>query len=311
MSDEEAVQTVAGALSALEDLKRQQEEQHRKHIAELDSEIERIRQAVANMTAQLEAVQQSRVEAEANLGGREQELASEGYTRIFGALRSQASQLAERTVAWTESARAIAAKRAAAMQEPDFAQLISDFQAFQNDVQPTLASMPDSYRSVLEAHHAQLSEKLQARVSELEGRPEVHADDLRLDVVTAVDADAEGGIVMVVMPVTEEVNAAWSQRDADLQTLVASHVIQGLYRAVRGGPLEGIQAMAGGHQGLLALELELPQGHAEGFEPTLTAALGQALESAQDLTSAKLTFDVTSVAVDLLLPPEDEEGDDA
>ena len=311
MSDVEAVQTVAGALSALEDLKRQQEEQHRAHIAELDAEIERIRQAVANMTAQLEAVQQSRVEAEANLGGREQELAAEGYTRIFGALKAQASQLSERTVAWTEASRALAAKRNAAMQEDEFASLVQEYEAFQRDMLPNLENFPASYRDVLQGHHDQVTTKLKERMEGLQGLPEVDGDNVRLDVVTAVDADAEGGIVMVVMPVAEEVNAGWSQRDADLQTRVAARVIEGVYRSLRGGALEGLQAMSGGHQGLLALEVELPAGHAEGFDAKLNAALNQALESAEDLNAAKLTLEVTSVAVDLLLPPEDEEGDDA
>jgi hypothetical protein len=309
MSHDEAPPRVAQALAALETARRDQEERQKAQLASYDAEILRLNQAVANLQAQLAAVQQARLEAESQ---RTDDSAEQGYHQIFQVLRSQAGQLAARGVAWIEAARALSARRADVLRNSDIAPLISEYEAFRRDVEPTLGALPASYRSVLLAHHEGIAGRLRHRLEGLAGDPEVHGTALQLDVVLSVDVDDEGGVAMIVTPVPEEVHSAWTQRDADLQTRVGARIVQGVYTALRGTPMESAQAMVGGHQGLLALEVEMSPGTTSTFGERLRAAIAQAVSDAPELRAARVEVTATLVDTELLLPPEGgEEGEDA
>jgi hypothetical protein len=306
MTQDEATPSVADALRDLEALQQQARERHQARLDELDEEIGRLEGTIENLTAQLQAVQQSRKQVAEEVPGQD----GAGYSKIFEALTAQCRRLAARNVAWTEAHRALVQEREAALRQGEHAALIDEIEQFRRDVEPGLESLPASYRKVVVAHHQQQVETLRAHLATLPTVPRVEAPALALELVLAVDADEEGGVAMIVTPVAAEVGTDWQGRDADLQTLLAARVVEGIYTALRGTPLEGLQAVYGPHQDLLALELELPPGHAEGFAERLTAHVDKTL-AAEDLKAAGLAPRIVRLAVDLLLPPEDPEADDA
>jgi hypothetical protein len=102
------------------------------------------------------------------------------------------------------------------------------------------------------------------------------------------------------------VQSRWAERDADLQTRLAATIVEGLYTALRGTPLEASEAAFGGHEGLLAMEVELTP-EVVGFEQRLRDAMGQALDAAADLAAARVQVALVQVGVDLLLPPDDDD----
>ena len=310
MTQDEAPRSVADALAAVESMQSQALEQHQKQLAEFDAEIERIQASITNLQAQLTAVQEGRDNAdtafqENGAGGHE-----EAYHLLFASLRRQSSLLAERNVAWTEAQRALDAQVRKTLEEEGLAQALEDYRATERNPE-VLQSLPASYRDAAVAAHKANGERLKARMAELVSVPQVEADALELDVVYAVDGDEEGGVVMLVTPIPDDVHGAWASRDADLLTEVAGRIVQGVYTAVRGTAMESCQAAYGGHQGLLAMEMELPPGSADGFGPKLAEALGEVTSSTQGLEGAGVSLTFTAVQVDRLLPPDDvEEGDD-
>lgn len=308
MSQDEAPPNVADALAAVDRMREQALEQHRAQLTSLDEEMERLRSSIANLQAQLEAVEAHRAQADAAFedagGGHE-----EAYHLIFASLRRQASALAERNVAWTEAKRARDAKLADTLRDEGLEQALADYQATERNPQ-LLQSLPASYRDAAIAAHRANGERLKERLSDLFSVPQVQAETLSVDVVLAVDGDEEGGIVMLVTPVPEEVHAAWEGRDADLLTEVAGRIVQGLYTAIRGTSFEASQAAFGGHQGLIALEMEIPSSAVTGFADRLKATLEQTAGEAAALAGASVQLNYTIVEVDRLLPPDDEEAED-
>ena len=311
MSQDEAPKTVADALSAVQRMQAQAAEQHKAQLAEFDQELERIRTSIANLQAQLTAVQESRDRADQAFEERAGGAHEEAYHLIFASLRRQAAQLAERNVAWTEAQRARDAKLARTLEEEGLKQALEDFQATERNPS-VFDALPASYRDAAIAAHKANGEKLKSRLADLLQEPQVDAPAMAIDVVYAVDGDEEGGVAMLVTPVSEEVHSAWDGRDADLLTEVAGRVVQGLYSAAKGTPIEAGQAAYGGPQGLLAMEVELHPGMAATFQGKLADALKGVSGQATALAGAKVELTFTAVDVDRLLPPDgDEEADDA
>lgn len=308
MTQDEAPRSVADALSEVERMREQALTQHKAQLTAFDEEVERLQASIDNLQAQLEAVKASRAQADAAFQERGGGSHAEAYHLIFAALRRQSSMLAERNMAWTEAQRARDAKLAEALAAEGLEQALQDYQAIERNPE-TLNALPASYRDAAVAAHEANGQRLRARLAELIVEPSVDAPDLSADVVLAVDGDPEGGVAMVVVPVPEEVHGAWESRDADLLTEIAGRVVQGLYTSIRGTSFEAAQAAFGGHQGLLALEIELPPGAADGFGERLQAALQQVCSDAESLAGAKVTLGFSRVEVDRLLPPEDESED--
>lgn len=303
MSGNGELETVAAALQAVEAQRASAQAEAEARLAEFDAEISRLQRNIENLQAQIATLREARAQAH-DQAQADPAWQAEASRRIFGALRAQAGALAERTVAWVEATRALEARRAEALRSSEAAPLLEEYEQFRRDVEPTLASLPASYRSVLQAHHDQIKARLQVHLDAVGGHPEVDAPPLRLDVVFASDDD----IVMLLTPVAEEVHGRWNERDADLQTRVAATVVEGLYTALRGTAAEAAEAAFGGHEGLLAMEVELDPP-LSGVGERLRAAVIQAFDAAADIAGSRVELNLVEVPVDLLLP--DDEGEEA
>lgn len=307
MSLHEQVQSASAVLREVGALQAAAAEQQAARLAQFDAEVERLQRNIENLQAQIATLREARRQAEEDSVGDDASWRVESSARLFAALRSQAGALTERTVAWVEAARAVEAQRAEQLKSPEIAPLMEEYEQFQRDVAPTLDKLPPSYRQVIESHHAELAARLQERLDAIQvGPPTVDAEPLHLEVIFACDQE----ILMVLCPVHDEVHSRWTERDADLQARVATTVVQAMYTALRGTALESSEAAFGGHEGLLAMEVELTP-EVGAFGPRLQQAMEQCVAAATDIDAAKVRLELIEVPVDLLIPDADEEEDDA
>ena len=110
-------------------------------------------------------------------------------------------------------------------------------------------------------------------------------------------------LVSVVLPVSETVHATWQERTNDVQLEIASYVVGALYAVAKQRGAENAQVAAGGHEGLLALELELPSSSRDDLESLVASQIQRALEQAHETAQARVGVGATVVPVDYLLPP--------
>ena len=197
------------------------------------------------------------------------------------------------------------------MKDSAVAPLLKEYEQFRTEVEPTLAALPESYRGVILAHHEGVVNKLREHLGRAAGGPvEVEGDPLVIDVVLAVDApEGEAELLMLVLPVSEAVYGEWAARDEDLQTHLAARVVQAVYESCGKLGLVGVQAMFGGHRDLLAVEVELGAIKPDDVKAVLQERLEAVLGSASELQAAKVQAVPRFVAVDHLLPPEEDDED--
>jgi len=288
----------------------EQESKVQTEIAEVDQEIGSLTTAISNLQQQMEGLAKFRGELLAKQSSVGDGEGAQIYGGIFGALTSQAATLAERgaTVLAAENARR--ATIAAAISDPETKALMDEYEQFKTTVEPTLAGLPASYRGVIEQHHVGVTEKLKARLADADTGPaSVEGDSITIDVVFGVDApEGQAEIIMVVLPVADSVKMDWSNRQDDLQTALAARAMQAVYQACKSIGFPTAQAMYGGHQGLLAVELELPGGDPGPIQSALQTALDQILGDAPELNAAKVQAKGHYSLVDNLLPPEEDEA---
>lgn len=301
--------TVAGGLEEVAQWRAGAQTQQQTELAEVDKEVENLQQAVNNLQQQLQALARFREELIQKAGVIDQEETQRSYEAIFGALTQQSALLTERAKLVAEADAAQQAALSEYLKEnSEIAALLTEYEQFKSTVEPTLGALPDSYRSVIEAHHATVVARLREHVGAAGSSPaELEAEALDVEVVYAIDApDGQAELLMLVLPVEDAVHTAWFDREDDLQLRLAARVVQGLYTACHAQGLAGVQAMSGGHQGLLALEMELPEGITqEAMAQSLSEAFTGALEGVAELQAARVNVRVLPVSVDHLLPPEE------
>jgi uncharacterized protein YoxC len=306
--------SVAAALEEVAQWRSEAEERQKTELGEVDKEVENLQVAVANLQQQLEALAGFREE----LLGKAQRIADEevqrSYDAIFAALRDQNQALAARSRLVDEARTASEEAVAAYMEEnEEVAALVQEVEQFKASVEPTLDNLPASYRTVILAHHEGVVARLEEHMAAARSKPvAIEADELSLDVVYAVDApEGAAELLMFVLPVDEAVHTGWFEREEDLQVHVAARVIEGLYRACHTQNLTGVQAIYGGHQGLLAVEVELPEDVApDPLVEALDAHLGEALAAVEEIRATHLVPRPVRLAVDHLLPPEDAQEEE-
>jgi len=314
MADTTAPRTIADALA---DVARRQGEEQARHAAELgevDQEIASLRTAMANLQQQLEALAKFRDELAARVDTVTSGTTRRTYDAIFHALHEQSQALSGRAAKVAEAARDQRKALDASLEDPDIRRRLDEYGQFKHHVEPHLASFPATYRKALEAKHAELESELRAALAEHAAPPPPVVDEpvLVIDVVVAVDAPDEiAEVAMLLLPVVEHVQTGWSEREEDLQTWVAARAMQGIYRVCHDFGLPGAQAMYGGHQGLLAVEIELGSGDGAAVKKALQATLEKVFAEAPELEGAKVRISARPVDVDHLFPPEDDLGADA
>ncbi len=304
MSTATSMPTLASVLDEVAKWKADEETRQNAELLEVDQEVQSLQTAVVNLQQQLEALAKFREELVAKGSTLGEEEIQRSYDAIFSMLASQKELALQRTaqVSVANEGRQAAIEEALASSE--IAPLLDEYKQFKAAVEPTLSALPESYRTVMMKHHEQLTEQLKAHVSAAASTPlDLDVDDLTLEIVFAIDApEDKPELLIVVIPTSEE--ASTDGRAEDLQALIAARVAQALYQTIRTCGPEGAEAISGGHQGMLAIEVDL-LGASDDFGAKFSQELEQAVENASELGAAGISLEARQVAVDFLLPSDD------
>lgn len=300
--------TIKGALASIASWREEARRKQQAELLEVDQELQDLRSKVENLQSQIAALEKFRLELESRAEGVEDQEVARGYSTLFAALHGQALQVAQRAALAMEAEQARTDATIESIARSELAGRFEEYRQFKSTVEPTLAALPDSYRSVIVQHHQQLAAKLRDHVARLLSGPvTLDAPELEIELVYGVDVpEGEPELLIVVLPVADVVHAHWVERTEDLQTLLAARVLQAIYLAVAEAGPPGAQAICGGHQGLLAIEADL-LGAQPGIGAALTKHLEQVLSGAPELAAARLRVVPREVPVDYLLPPEEDE----
>ncbi len=302
-----APRTVAAALEDVAKWRSEASQKTKGEITDVDQEIEKFQAAITSLQQQIEALRRSREEIAKKDGAAGDEEIGRTYNAVFAALTEQMEAVRARAAAVAESDASRSEALANAIKDPATAALVTEYEQFKTTVEPTLKALPESYRAVIMQHHNGIAGKLRAALEGAAGTPTaVDGPDLIVDAVFAVDApDGTPEVLMMILPVQEQVGTDWQGRTDDAQTWLAARVIQGVYAAFQAAGLDKARVAFGGHQGLLAVEVEIA-GAKNDIGAKLQEALGKALAGSKELAAARIVVNTRELVVDHLLPPEEE-----
>ena len=310
MTNPEATQTIDGALAAVRRWRLEEEKRIQRQAREVDAEVQRLKQTIAQAQARARALATERNGLLARIETLDDEAVERSNAAVLQALREQADALAARADAAqaTELQALLAAE--AKLEAGGHSALLVEYKQYKEQVEPTLAAMPESYRSLIASHGQAQAQRLRAQLARVLEAPEpLGAEPLELELLYAIDApDGELELLMLVLPVRDTVYLHWASRPEDLQTHVALRVVQALYASTQAMSLHGAQVLGGGHEGLVALEVELVGAPDDALERML-AQLETVVADSAELRSAGLTLQPRQVALDLLLPPDEDEAE--
>jgi hypothetical protein len=303
--------SIPEALAEVEQWRADEERRHQTELADVDLEIRNLEGALLKVQNQLEAVRKYR----ANLAARSEALGvgqvGRAYQLLFDVLNAQAQALDERgdrvTQLETDRRQALPSLLA----DSEVGALLTEYQQFKDQTEPALARLPESYRSVLLRHHQGVVNRLRDHLARVLGAPVlIEADEIVADVVYAVDApEGVPELLVIVLPVHEGVYAGWQELGDSLPLWLAARVVQAVYEATAAVGFSRAQVLAGGHQGLLVIEVDLT-----GADPQvvgqISSQLAMVLGSAAELGGARVRVVPYEVKIDFVLPPEHAEEEE-
>ena len=306
MTAASTARSVSDALFEVEQWRSSEEARHQAEILDVDQEIKNLQSAIENLQHQLEALDRFRSDLGARVRALAPQYVGRAYQSVYGVLTIQAAWVDEREklVAVAEKTRRTALPDILGRSE--IGPVLEEFRQFKTTVEPTLKALPESYRSVIQRHHQGVTDRLRDHVAAVLTTPiTIDADERSLDVIYAVDApDGEPELLVVVLPVPETVHRNWKERGDGLSLWIAARVVQAVYEAAASANFGKAQVVAGGHQGLLVIEVDLA-GAGMSFVEQLGRHVTEVLAQAPELGGARLKIVPRQLQIDHVMPPDD------
>jgi hypothetical protein len=301
-------------VTALDDIDRWRRESDteadREH-AEISDEQEKIRKEIADREQRLDALGQRKTEVEghkASLPGeqlRRQRDASlknlagdRGLIAARGSLYGDAVKVRERRV--TEL-----------IEQPEYNKLVGEYEEFQ-EIEVTLDTLPKSYRTAIESHHANVTKQLEpvfdAMAADIE---QVDATAVSVAAIASIDApDGVPEALAVIVPTPYEICSKWSERAEDLSTLIAYRVVGAI-----GGMLKAIGAadapiQFAEYENALAIQVWLGDSEVQGnLKPVLEDLFDELNGKAAEFEAGRISIGLVWLDPECIAPDDDaEEG---
>ena len=310
MSRVSSVRSVADALEDAERWRSDREARLKSESMDAEQQLADVKLRLSKLQDQLESLEALQTDLTTQQEKLDDEQVKRVQQGVFGALEEQRDALAERATQLTSAEDERLTMLEPVLAESDLADKLEEYRQFKSAVEPTLESMPESYRGVVLGHHEGVVNVLRERVAEMLADP-VHTDGatLPLEVVYALDAP-EGNLelLVVVTPVAEEAFSDWYDRIESLEMRISSRLVQAIYEACHGAGFTEAEVMCGGHRGLLALEVDLT-GAPKGLEAALEKRFETVARGARELDAGKVEIAVRRVDADHLLAELEDEDD--
>ena len=293
---------VGASLEALRDRSGQVQAEAARQLRHIDGELEIRRMELERVQSSIDDLE-AEAERLRSLAGETEGVVTEPREAILMALARQLAAVGVRaSVAQRIFDRD--GRTQEALDAPELVPLLDEYQQFKQKLEPTLTTLPESYRGVVAQHHASVCRRLRSAVSNsFTSIVPLAVPKLDIDVVFSVDSTPEAELVVVVVPVVPEVYTAWAERSDDLHGVIAARVVQAIYTAVHELRIVARAPLMGGHEGFLAIEIDLDEVP-EGFSRKLGAAIERVTAAAPEIFAAGLVVHACEVAVEHLLPED-------
>lgn len=308
MTTATTVRSVADALKDAARWRTDEEARHKSQLVEVDQQVRELQQALESLKEKLESLQTFRAGLDATGDEAVRGEIQRAHDGIFAALDEQKAALEERSTALKKAEARRLEMLGSVLAEGELAAKLDEYRQFKESVEPTLANMPESYKSVVMGHHETVASALRGKVAEIMADP-VHAEGgkLSLEVAYAIDApEGSPELLVVVTPVAAVAHEDWADREEDLQTRLSARVVQAIYEACHAVGLETVQVNSGGHRGLLAIEADV-MGASSELAAELDKRLAKVFREGLELTAAKIEVSARSVHADHILGLVEEE----
>jgi hypothetical protein len=286
---------------------RTREEDLQSQLEELYLQLGTLQDALSNNSKELRTVLQERI----GFASRRYEQLSTTMQRV---LTADAARLMKRDALFRERQKTAEDRVRAFQENPQLAEQIAEFKKL-DERMDTLDLLPESYRGVVQEHHATLKKKLSTH---LEEPAPVQDELLRLGIAVGVrdgtGGEANAGAIRATLPCYFDTHARARQGKGDLAARFAFRMLAALSRLVVNIGASS-EPEARSVQGLLGIELAFEDLDFPVSAADLARALREAFEDVPDVqmarvrVSAELMF-VPCDAVDRLwkqgLPEEEE-----
>jgi hypothetical protein len=306
-----APSTVADALAGVERWKAEEEKRHTTELSEIESEMGSLRSAMANLQQQLDALEKVRGDLGRQSGSLRDRHVEQAHLALLDALTRQSKAFAEREKMALDIERSRRADLEKSLPKTAVGPQLEEYVQFKTVVEPTLAALPDSYRQVVLSHHTRVVDQLREHVSaQLAAPVPIDAAPIALDAVYAIDApDGKPELLVLMLPVSDRIVSDWQAMPDGLQMWLGTRAVQAIAEAARESSAD-CEPLSGGHQGLLAIEVDLTDGGAP-YAMALERRLADRLRTgAPELSAANVAVTLRKVDVDFLMPPESDEVSD-
>jgi hypothetical protein len=304
--------TVAAALAEVGRWRADEEARAKAEMVEVEQEIRNLQTAIQNLQSQLEALHRFSADLETKKKGLAESEMKRAHAEVLVAIQAQSKALGMRDALVGQARSAADTALSERLRSPELSGVVEEYRQFRSSIEPTIAALPDSYRKVILAHHETVTRRLRDIVEAATSQPvTVDAPDLHVEVVWGVDmVESAPELLVCVLPISEQVHAHWSDTVEGVQSWLAARVVQGVYEAANLTGFARVQALTGGHEGLLVVEVDL-NGASAAFPEAFGKRLLELLPRAPELVGARVVATAVRVEMDVLLPPQGEEDGDA
>ncbi len=275
-------------LETLEEL-REKEDEHQDKLEQLYLELGTVQDELATNAGEIRKTLNRRRE----LGNRRFDLQA---TAVQRTLLTEAAELEARNDAWQKRLEETEARVRAFKKDPELASQLEEFRKL-DERMDTLELLPDTYQSVVKAHHAELKKKL---APHLEPPAPPEHSLLRLGVAVAVatgsDGDGNSGRLLAVLPVPHSTHSRAREGRKDLLARFGFRVLAALSRFVVniGARTDPKPVDLGG---LLGIELPFADLDIPVAPADLARALRESFADAQDPQMRKVNVTTDMVFV--------------
>ncbi len=296
-------QGLGALLREVDDWRHEAEARLRAELDGIDAEITRIatvRDELARRERQLQARREAIAIEEAALPAA---LATRARGTLIERLTAQARALHSRGKRTAELRDERERRLQATLQAQGLTTLFEEHARFAEHAN-AIEGLPETYREALLAHHAAQGERLaSAREAADPGPVPLDAEPLELDIALALDAPPNAAALLsALFPVTARPPRRGQPATLDLH--VTLRVIEGLYSALLPFAPEA-RVVQGTHEGLVAIEIELPEAPPDAWWSRLLPGLAAIWSDADDLAAARVVLRTVTLPASLLLPGDE------